>query len=125
MKHGDKTKKKPAKASKASKSIRSETPKAKSGKTSGKKGVRVPSSKASQKVSSKGSAKGQVRKGKTLQVKTGEGERNKSKVRKTEAPAKSISRPEAERSGFTNSFVASAFKRAVKKYSNALRRLTD
>jgi hypothetical protein len=44
---------------------------------------------------------------------------------KTGSNGKSAPRPVADASGFSNPIVGAAFRRALKKYPNAFRRLTD
>ena len=106
MKHGDK-----AKAKAASKTT-----------SSGK------SSKAAGEKSS--SAKEAGASGKGKDVKAGKQAGASSKKDEAGGNGKSSSRraaapPPAEAGTFTNPVVANAFKRAIKKYPNAFRRLTD
>lgn len=98
MKHGDKAK---GKASKAS------------GKKSDKASAASKSGKASLKTTGKASPKAhtQISPAKTLSKKDGNGA-----IRGRSTP---------DPSGFSNPVVGAAFKRAVKKYPNAFRRLTD
>lgn len=104
MKHGDKAK---GKASKAS------------GKKSGAKvhsGKSVKAEAAKSKKQSGGSAPAKAAAGKTASSKEG----GNGKVRPREAASDGGGEVR-----FTNSRVGDAFKRAVKKYPNAFRRLTD
>jgi hypothetical protein len=111
MKHGDKAKVKAAKAKTSGKEAHSKTAaKAKGAKASGKK------------ESSASSKAGAARK-KDSSVKASP----KASV-KAEAVLKSNGKPgraDAEVFAFSNPAIENAFKRAVKKYSNAFRRLTD
>ena len=103
MKHGDKAKAKSAKAIKASaKKTSSKTGKgreAKAGKSGGKAEVKA---KSGAKAESKA-----------------------SKTKPSGGNGKTSRRPSSETVEFSNPVVAAAFKRAVKKYPNAFRRLTD
>ena len=99
MKHGDKAKGKAVKAS---------------GKKSGKS-----SSKVAQGVKAK--------KQSSAPVKASSKSASKASVAKVESSSNGKTRPGAgsDGVGFTNPLIASAFKRAVKKYPNAFRKLTD
>ena len=111
MKHGDKPKGKTAQAaSKASgKSSKAGGQKSGGAKAQGGKAGEGKSSKAGQ-ASPKASAKTAVAKKTDTEAKGGNG---KAAVHRS---------PDG---GFTNPVVGNAFKRAVKKYPNAFRRLTD
>jgi hypothetical protein len=124
MKHGDKAKAKAAKAKASGKkaSIKGSAKEkgGKGGKTvkaGGKKESSSPSkAKASKKVAS---AKGTV--------KTKPKAVLKASPKVVSSPKSSVKtvRADAETFTFTNPTIESAFKRAVKKYPNAFRRLTD
>ena len=49
----------------------------------------------------------------------------KATTTKSSKPAGGNGKPKADASGFSNPIVASAFKRAIKKFPTAFRRLTD
>ena len=100
MKHGDKAK-------------------GKAGKASGKKSGKSAASK-----SSKGA---QVVKGKKPEAAVKAGSQSSKPVARQEAAGngKARARTGGDEVGFSNPVVAAAFKRAVKKYPNAFRRLTD
>ncbi len=106
MKHGDKAKAKTAKASS----------KASVKKAASKSGT-------PQKSKADKAAKG----GKDVKtVKTVE--TGKAAARETVAKTKGVAgngRSSADAAGFSNAAIAAAFRRAVKKYPNAFRRLTD
>jgi hypothetical protein len=104
MKHGDKAKAKSAKA-----------------KASGKEAV----SKKSDAKSSKGAEKSSVVKAAQAVSKK---ESSKPAAEKSSAPGNGKgkgARPTTAPGGFTNPVIAEAFRRAVKKYPNTFRRLTD
>ena len=95
MKHGDKAK-------------------AKSAKAASKPSVKTSKASSASKAGSKAGAS------------------SKSSAPQKATPAKTVSKPAAfngkpkgDGSGFTNPIVASAFKRAIKKFPTAFRRLTD
>lgn len=92
---------------------------AKSGKGASKKGLAATasSSKAVAKAGEKGSSKGVT--AKSSAVEKGGG---KAAGR---APAKGSGAAREAEGGFSNAAVAAAFKRAVKKYPSALKRLSD
>ncbi len=126
MTHGDKTKAKAAKTSQASGKKSSSTKTAgkavQTGK-SGKAGGKEETSKAAKIVvkkdqasSQKGSSATAPKAGSSAKE-TGNGGKASGKAR----PAVSSDGTP----GFTNPVIANAFKRAVKKYSNAFRKLTD
>ena len=98
MKHGDKAKAKSAKA-KAS------------GKDAGSKKSDAKSSKGAEKSSSSKEAGGKAVEKTSLAAKGGNG-KNKTV-------------PPATPGGFTNPVIGEAFRRAIKKYPTAFRRLTD
>ncbi len=116
MKHGDKAKAKAAKASVKKTSKTGSAPEKSKGAKAAKAIKSVKAVKAAKAVSVKGS-------------KTG------SKPAAAKAPARHDSGPRPKTGGdghpaidvaaFSNPAVATAFKRAVKKYPNAFRRLTD
>lgn len=100
MKHGDKAKSKAVKAS---------------GKKSGKTTSASKSSKVARDVKSKSeSVAAKSKAGKEVQRGATAGGNGKNKPRAN-----------GDEGGFSNPLVAAAFKRAVKKYPNAFRRLTD
>ncbi|HEU4522310.1 MAG TPA: hypothetical protein VFT12_09925 [Thermoanaerobaculia bacterium] len=107
MKHGDKTK---AKASKASGKKASQSVKTKSGKAVTAKASPKSSSKSVPKSAAKGVPKSEPK----VSAKAGQSRDNGTAARGRTAP-----------DGFSNPAVAAAFKHAVKKYSNAFRKLTD
>lgn len=104
MKHGDKEKGKASKAS-GKKSIQAGAP-GKSSKATGSAQASKKQSSSAQKSSGKAAA------GKTGQTETG-------------GNGKARARAGGDSGGFTNPLVAAAFKRAVKKYPNAFRKLSD
>ena len=103
MKHGDKEK---GKASKAS------SKKAGKGSTTGKSSKAVPVAQAKSKGSPVAKSSGKTASSKTA---TDQGGGN----------GKTRPRPGSDHGGFTNPLIASAFKRAVKKYPNSFRKLSD
>jgi hypothetical protein len=111
MKHGDKAKAKSAKA--ASKASSGKSSKA-AGEKSSSSAQAAGSSKGKDVKTSKQAGAG----GQKDEAGGKAGGNGKSSVRRP-AP------PPAEAGTFTNPIVANAFKRAVKKYPNAFRRLTD
>lgn len=112
MKHGDKAKSKAASKASGKKSSKASAKSSKASTKSGKAGAK--SSKASPVKSQKHHAAKEVR-----QASGGS--------TRSHPPAGNgkPGRTPADNAGFTNPTVAAAFKRAVKKYSNAFRRLTD
>jgi hypothetical protein len=110
MKHGDKAKSKAA------------------SKASGKKSVKTS---AHTKASAKAGAK--VSKASPIVVKDKKQQQASAKNTKQVSAGKAVvaggngkpARLAPENVGFANAIVAAAFKRAVKKYANAFRRLTD
>ncbi|MGZ8851648.1 MAG: hypothetical protein ACXW3E_15145 [Thermoanaerobaculia bacterium] len=100
MKHGDKAK---AKTAKAASKTSGKGSKAVAAKTSSKTGKSLSSSKQDH---SKAPAKTSI-------------------VKPAGGNGKSKGRGPADALGFTNPVVASAFKRAIKKFPTAFRRLTD
>ena len=119
MKHGDKAKGKASKASKTSgkKVSQAVGVKAKSGESKGsdaKAGSKV------EKSAAKAPAKAESGKGGSAKAGTKAGS-----ARAPEGNGGSRARAANGGDGFGNPIVAAAFKRAVKKYSNAFRRLTD
>lgn len=127
MKHGDKAKNKAAKAKTSGKKVSSKNSAkengGKAGKAAGKKESSSPvKAEAAKKVASpKGSS-----------VKAGSIKDNTKASPKTGAKAVANSRTDGKAARFepqaitfTNPAIESAFKRAVKKYPNAFRRLTD
>ena len=105
MKHGDKAKAKSAKAKASGKEARSKKSGAKSSKGAEK------SSKAAEAVSKKSDAKAAPKSSPAPKGGNGKG--------KTNRPGLPVA------PGFTNPVIAEAFRRAVKKYPTAFRRLTD
>jgi hypothetical protein len=104
MKHGDKAKAKSAKAKASGKEARSKTSGAKRSK-----GAEKSSSKAAKAAGKKESRRKTVEKGSP----PGKGDNGKG------------SRPVPGVVNFSNPVIAEAFRRAVKKYPTAFRRLTD
>ena len=107
MKHGDKAKAKAAKAKASGKEARSQKSGAKSSK-----GAEKSSSKAVKAAGPKESSSKAVEKASPPASKGGNG---KGKT----------ARPVPGPSGFSNPVIAEAFRRALKKYPTAFRRLTD
>jgi hypothetical protein len=101
MKHGDKAK-------------------GKAGKASGKK-----SSKATASKSSEASRGIKGKKQQNVAAKTVSKSSKASTKNEDPGNGKARSRTGSDEVGFSNPVVAAAFKRAVKKYPNAFRRLTD
>jgi hypothetical protein len=102
MKHGDKAK-------------------GKAGKASGKKSGKAAAAKGESSRVIKG------KKHETVAA-TKAGSKNSKAIAKSEDPGngtKARARAGSDEVGFSNPVVAAAFKRAVKKYPNAFRRLTD
>jgi hypothetical protein len=115
MKHGDKAKGKTLKASKAS-----------SGEKAGSKGGEAKSNakaqaggKTVQAAKSGSSAKAQA------VTQTVAGKKAAGSAPRPAAAAGGIKGLRPDEEGFSNPIVAGAFKRAVKKYPNAFRKLTD
>src|SRR5258707_442150 len=102
MKHGDKAKAKSAKAKASGKEVRSKKSSKSAEESSGKAAKAAGQKEGSRKTVEKGSPP----------AKTGNGQ------------GKAL-RPVPGTVGFTNPVIAEAFRRAVKKYPNAFRRLTD
>ena len=129
MKHGDKAKAKSAKSSR-------KTSDKKAGKTGGKSSKAAPPKVAATKrgAEAKGRpGKASPQKG-SAGAKTTSGSRPAAAVASREAVARDRAHPVAGEGsrpaaaadpGFGNPLVASAFKRAIKKFPNAFRRLTD
>jgi hypothetical protein len=107
MKHGDKAKAKSAKAKASGK---------KEGRKAGSEGKTVKSSKAAGKKESSDAGKSP----KAAGEKSGNG-----KQVPTSAQARRGAPPAPEPAGFANAVVGNAFRRAVKKYPAAFRKLTD
>ena len=105
MKHGDKEK---GKASKAS------------GKKSSKAGAPAKSS-----SKAAGSAESKKQAGTAKKAGRADVEAAKGTQRETGDNGKTRARPGSDSGGFTNPLVAAAFKRAVKKYPNTFRKLSD
>ena len=127
MKHGDKAKAKSAKASSKASDKKSSKAVAKTaGKTSKGSSAKVSQGKGLHKAPAKS----------TPAKRAAKGSPGKSVATKS-VGANALPRPPATKPGgdgqrpaddipsFTNPVIAAAFKRAVKKYSNAFRRLTD
>jgi hypothetical protein len=115
MTHGDKEKAKAAKSSKAS------------GKKAGENGKSKAVSQAqSGKAPSKGSKEAGSKTGKAAGKNEGSAKTGveKQKSSASDTKAKNNAAP-AENGGFANPVIAAAFKQALKKYPNALRKLTD
>ena len=116
MTHGDKAKAKAAKSNKASV------------KKAGSQGGENGKSKAVQsgKTSQSGKAGEGVKAGaeKAAAAKKGSGQAKDSASR-AEPKAKSSATPADTAGGFTNPAISAAFRQALKKYPNALRKLTD
>lgn len=120
MTHGDKAKAKTGKSSEASGSKKSSSPTG--GKSSESRQSRGQESRQSGQAGAKIAVK------KSLPAPAVAGKKGGGFSAKETAPdgKGSKSRPPAEdEGGFSNPVVAAAFKRAVKKYPNALRKLTD
>ncbi|MEO8383304.1 MAG: hypothetical protein ABI779_26845 [Acidobacteriota bacterium] len=115
MTHGDKAKAKAAKSSQASAAKKDSS----QGESAGKKAGAVEAGKGSQQA---GTQKGSLAAKKTAAPSKDEG----AAGGKGKAARQSVSKqvPEAPE-GFTNPLISNAFKHAVKKYPNALRKLTD
>lgn len=111
MTHGDKTKAKAAKSSKAS-------GKKDAGKTGGNgKGKKAVAAKAVSESGKAGAGK------KAAPVKKGAVPEAARSKERSEAKSRAVA-PDSP-AGFSNPGVASAFKHALKKYPNAFRKLTD
>ena len=106
MKHGDKAKSKAA------------------SKASGKKSVKASAPAKSAKVSKASPAIVKGKKQQQAPVKNAKQTGSSSKAVATSGNGKPI-RLSPDNVGFANAIVGAAFKRAVKKYPNAFRRLTD
>lgn len=120
MTHGDKAKAKNGKSSQASGSKKSSSQTA--GKSSESRQSRGPESRQSGQAGAKIAVK------KSLPAPAVAGKKGGAASPKESAPdgKGAKARPPAEDAGgFSNPVVAAAFKRAVKKYPNAFRKLTD
>ncbi len=84
-------------------------------------------SKAASKASGKKSSQGSAKSSKVAQVVKGKKHETGGKAAKAGAKAggNGKTRGPADAGGFTNPVIAAAFKRAVRKYPNAFRKLTD
>lgn len=115
MKHGDQAK---AKSAQAAGKVQGKSDQSAGAKAGGKAGQ-----------SSKAAKSGSKQSGQKAAAKASPGKVKAAVAKKTEAePKGGNGKTAANRSsdtGFSNPVVANAFKRAVKKYPNAFRRLTD
>ena len=114
MKHGDKAKAKSAKASSKTSGKKA------SSKAGGEKGVKAAKSEKAGKVSSKKAAPVKAENSKTVKAAPPKGA-----VKASIATNQSGVRVGNGGPNFSSLAIANAFKRAIKKYPNAFRRLTD
>ena len=120
MTHGDKAKAKTGKSSQASGSKKSSS--ATAGKSSASRQSRGPESRQSGQAGAKISVK------KSLPAPALAGKKGSASPAKETAPNGKGAKarpPVEEAGGISNPVIAAAFKRAVKKYPNAFRKLTD
>jgi hypothetical protein len=127
MKHGDKEKGKASKASKTSgkKVSKAGGAKVQASQSKGREAKAVRKTESREKSAAKAPAKAPTKTtGGKAGVKAGSGKAS-SPARAHEGNGSSRPRVEAGDVSFGNALVAAAFKRAIKKYNNAFRRLTD